>query len=93
VSFVENPGVTSADLGGAAFGSARARTRYPESFFGQKLIQDVALRENVRTDREPTGDLLKLKGLRYMKTNWDSIFGNLEVHHKALRENFGCRSD
>jgi hypothetical protein len=52
-------------------------------------IQDVALRENVRTDMEPTGDLLKLKGIRYMKTNWDSIFGNLDVHYKAFRENFG----
>jgi iron(III) transport system substrate-binding protein len=69
--------------------AARLFIDYTLSREGQKLIQDVALRENVRTDMEPTGDLLKLKGIRYMKTNWDSIFGNLEAHHKAFRQNFG----
>jgi iron(III) transport system substrate-binding protein len=69
--------------------AARLFIDYTLSRDGQKLIQDVALRENVRTDMEPTGDLLKLKGIRYMKTNWDSIFGNLEAHHKAFRQNFG----
>ena len=69
--------------------AARLFIDYTLSRDGQKLIQDVALRENVRTDMEPTGDLLKLKGIRYMKTNWDSIFGNLDVHYKAFRENFG----
>jgi hypothetical protein len=38
---------------------------------------------------EPTGDLLNLKGIRYMKANWDSIFANLEAHHKAFRQSFG----
>jgi hypothetical protein len=38
---------------------------------------------------EPTGDLLKLKGIRYMNTNWDAIFANLEAHHKAFRQTFG----
>jgi iron(III) transport system substrate-binding protein len=69
--------------------AARLFIDYTLSRDGQKLIQDVALRENVRIDMEPTGDLLKLKGIRYMKTNWDSIFGNLETHYKAFRENFG----
>jgi iron(III) transport system substrate-binding protein len=61
---------------------------YTLSKEGQKLIQDVALRENVRVDMEPSGDLLKLKGIRYMKTNWESIYGNLDSHYKAFRENF-----
>ena len=69
--------------------AARLFIDYTLSGEGQKLIQEVALRENVRTDMEPSGDLLKLKGMHYMKTNWDSIFGNLEVHHKAFRETFG----
>jgi iron(III) transport system substrate-binding protein len=64
---------------------------YTLSKEGQKLIQDVALRENVRVDMEPSGDVLKLKGIRYMKTNWESIYGNLDSHYKAFRENFGLR--
>ena len=28
-------------------------------------------------------------GIRYMNTNWDAIFANLEAHHKAFRQTFG----
>jgi iron(III) transport system substrate-binding protein len=71
------------------YANARLFVDYTLSKEGQKVIQEVALRENVRTDMEPTGDLLKLKGIRYMNTNWDAIFANLEAHHKAFRQTFG----
>jgi iron(III) transport system substrate-binding protein len=71
--------------------NARLFVDYVLSKDGQKVIQGVALRENVRTDMEPTGDLLKLQGIRYMNTNWDAIFANLETHHKAFRQTFGLQ--
>jgi iron(III) transport system substrate-binding protein len=71
------------------YANARLFVDYTLSKEGQKVIQEVALRENVRTDMEPTGDLLKLKGIWYMNTNWDAIFANLEAHHKAFRQTFG----
>jgi iron(III) transport system substrate-binding protein len=71
--------------------NARLFVDYVLSKEGQKVIQEVALRENVRTDMEPTGDLLKLKGIRYMNTNWDAIFANLEAHQKAFRQTFGLQ--
>jgi ABC-type Fe3+ transport system substrate-binding protein len=71
--------------------NARLFVDYVLSKDGQKVVQEVALRENVRTDMEPSGDLLKLKGIRYMNTNWDAIFANLEAHHKAFRQTFGLQ--
>ena len=58
---------------------------------GQKAIQTVALRYPVRSDVELTGELLKLKGIRYWDSNWDSVFRNIESHHKSFRETFGQR--
>jgi len=56
---------------------------------GQKIIQDIALRYPVRSDVELTGQLLKLKGIRFWDSNWDSIFRNIENHQKAFRVTFG----
>jgi len=67
--------------------AARLFIDYTLSKDGQKLVQEVALRENVRIDMESSSDLLKLKDIA-MKTNWDSIFANLDTHCKAFRENF-----
>ena len=52
---------------------------------GQKVIQDIALRYPVRSDVELSGQLLKLKGIRFWDSNWDSIFRNIESHQKAFR--------
>jgi iron(III) transport system substrate-binding protein len=58
---------------------------------GQRAIQTVALRYPVRSDVELTGELLKLKGIRYWDSNWDAVFRNIESHHKSFRETFGLR--
>jgi ABC-type Fe3+ transport system substrate-binding protein len=56
---------------------------------GQKVIQDIALRYPVGSDVELSGQLLKLKGIRFWDSNWDTIFRNIEGHQKAFRATFG----
>jgi len=55
---------------------------------GQKIIQDIALRYPVRSDVELSGQLLKLKGIRFWDSNWEAIFRNIEGHQKAFRATF-----
>jgi iron(III) transport system substrate-binding protein len=56
---------------------------------GQKVIQDIALRYPVRSDVELSGQLLKLKGIRFWDSNWEAIFRNIDGHQKAFRATFG----
>lgn len=55
---------------------------------GQKVIQEIALRYPVRKDVELSGQLLKLKGIRFWDSNWDAIFRNIDGHQKAFRATF-----
>ena len=56
---------------------------------GQKVIQDIALRYPIRSDVELSGQILKLKGIRFWDSNWDTIFRNIDGHQKAFRATFG----
>ena len=56
---------------------------------GQKAIQNVALRYPVRSDVELSGELLKLKGIRFWDSNWDAVFRNIESQQKSFRQTFG----
>ena len=56
---------------------------------GQRAIQNIALRYPVRPDVELTGSLLKLKGIRFWDSNWDTVFRNIDGHQKSFRQTFG----
>jgi iron(III) transport system substrate-binding protein len=58
---------------------------------GQKVIQNIALRYPVRSDVELSGDLLKLKGIRFWDSNWDSIFRKIDDHQKTFRSSLGLQ--
>jgi hypothetical protein len=49
----------------------------------------VALRYPVRSDVELSGELLKLKGIRFWDSNWDAVFRNIDSHQKSFRQTFG----
>jgi iron(III) transport system substrate-binding protein len=56
---------------------------------GQKAVQNVALRYPVRSDVELSGELLKLKGIRFWDANWDAVFRNIDSYQKSFRQTFG----
>lgn len=56
---------------------------------GQRAIQTIALRYPVRPDVELSGALLKLKGIRFWDSNWDTVFRNIDSHQKSFRQTFG----
>ena len=56
---------------------------------GQKAVQNVALRYPVRSDVELSGELLKLKGIRFWDSNWDAVFRNIDSYQKSFRQTFG----
>ncbi len=56
---------------------------------GQRAIQNIALRYPVRPDVELTGSLLKLKGIRFWDSNWDTVFRNIDGYQKSFRQTFG----
>jgi len=56
---------------------------------GQKAIQNVALRYPVRSDVELSGELLKLKGIRFWDSHWDTVFRNIDSYQKSFRQTFG----
>jgi iron(III) transport system substrate-binding protein len=56
---------------------------------GQRAIQSVALRYPVRADVELSGELLKLKGIRFWDANWDAVFRNIDSYQKSFRQTFG----
>jgi len=56
---------------------------------GQKAVQNVALRYPVRPDVELSGELLKLKGIRFWDANWDAVFRNIDSYQKSFRQTFG----
>jgi hypothetical protein len=58
---------------------------------GQKVVTDFTNREPVRADVEFGAGVQKLKQFRFWKSNWDSIFLNLDEHQKAYRELFGLK--
>ena len=58
---------------------------------GQKVVTDFTNREPVRADVELGAGVQKLKQFRFWKSNWDSIFLNLDEHQKAYRELFGLK--
>lgn len=37
-------------------------------------------------DVEPSGDLVKLKGVRVWKSNWDSIFKNRDANRESSKK-------
>jgi iron(III) transport system substrate-binding protein len=55
---------------------------------GQRAIQTITLRYPVRSDIELSGELLKLKGIRFWDSNWDAIFHNIDAHQKSFRQTF-----
>jgi iron(III) transport system substrate-binding protein len=56
---------------------------------GQKAVQNVAQRYPVRSDVELSGELLKLKGIRFWDANWDAVFRNIDSYQKSFRQTFG----
>ena len=54
----------------------------------QKFMQENIFRKSSRADVEPSGDLLKLKGVRVWKSDWDAIFKNSDANRDSYRKIF-----
>jgi len=52
----------------------------------QKFMQENIFRQSARLDVEPSGDLVKLKGVRVWKSNWDAIFKNRDANRDSFKK-------
>ena len=57
----------------------------------QKFMQENIFRQSARSDVEPSGDLLKLKGVRIWKSDWDMIFKNAAWYRDRYRKIFNLQ--
>ncbi|MGH7844698.1 MAG: ABC transporter substrate-binding protein [Candidatus Binatia bacterium] len=57
----------------------------------QKFMQENIFRQSGRSDVEPSGDLVKLKGVRTWESDWDLIFKNAAGHRDNYRKIFNLQ--
>jgi iron(III) transport system substrate-binding protein len=54
----------------------------------QKFMQENIFRQSARMDVEPSGDLVKLKGVRVWQSDWNAIFKNRAGYTEAFKKTF-----
>jgi iron(III) transport system substrate-binding protein len=58
----------------------------------QKFMQENIFRQSGRSDVEPSGDLVKLKGVPTWKSDWDMIFKNAARYRDSYRKIFNLQN-
>jgi iron(III) transport system substrate-binding protein len=54
----------------------------------QRFMQENIFRQSARLDVEPSGDLVKLKGVRNWRSDWNAIFKERNSHRDAFAKTF-----
>jgi len=55
----------------------------------QRFMQENIFRQSARSDVEPSGDLVKLKGIRTFRADWNAIFKDHDAYRNAFMKTFG----
>jgi iron(III) transport system substrate-binding protein len=58
----------------------------------QKFMQENIFRQSPRLDVEPSGDLIRLKGVRVWKSDWPAIFKDRSAYMDGFKKTFGLSS-
>jgi iron(III) transport system substrate-binding protein len=54
----------------------------------QKFMQENIFRQSARLDVEPSGDLVRLKGVRVWKSDWNAIFKERAIYSDGFKKTF-----
>jgi len=54
----------------------------------QRFMQENIFRQSARLDLEPSGDLVKLKGVRAWRSDWNAIFKERNSHRDGFMKTF-----
>ncbi len=58
----------------------------------QNFMQENIFRQSPRHDVEPGGDLVKLKGIRTWRSDWNAIFKDRNAYRTAFTKTFNLSS-
>ena len=58
----------------------------------QKFMQENIFRQSPRLDVEPSGDLIRQKGVRVWKSDWHAIFKDRGAYMDGFKKTFSLTS-